>query len=101
MANHLRTELVLEALNMALWQRRPGSVVHHSDQGRSRALPRDGRRTAMGSVGDCFDNAMAGGVRRTQAEARMAIFEYIEGWCHSGLGYLSPLNFERSNQQAA
>ena len=33
MANHLRTELVLEALNMALWQRRPASVVHHSDQG--------------------------------------------------------------------
>ena len=32
-AHHLRTELVIEALNMALWQRRPGSVVHHSDQG--------------------------------------------------------------------
>ena len=66
----------------------------------------------MGSVGDCFDNAMAESffatlecelidrrVFRTQAEARMAIFEYIEGWYnphrrHSGLGYLSPLNFE-------
>jgi putative transposase len=33
MANHLRTELVLEALNMALWQRRPNDVIHHSDQG--------------------------------------------------------------------
>jgi putative transposase len=33
MANHLRTELVLEALNMALWQRRPEKVIHHSDQG--------------------------------------------------------------------
>ena len=74
---------------------------------------------SMGSVGDCFDNAMAESffatlecelidrsVFRTQAEARMAVFEYIEGWYnprrrHSGLGYLSPLNFERSNQQAA
>ena len=73
----------------------------------------------MGSVGDCFDNAMAESffatlecelidrrVFRTRAEARMAIFEYIEGWYNphrrrSALGYLSPLNFERSNQQAA
>ena len=126
MANHLRTELVLEALNMALWQRRPGSVVHHSDQGSQYTSYAFGKRCremgvvpSMGSVGDCFDNAMAESffatlecelidrsVFRTQAEARMAVFEYIEGWYnprrrHSGLGYLSPLNFERSNQQAA
>ena len=126
MANHLRTELVLEALNMALWQRRPGSVVHHSDQGSQYTSYAFGKRCremgvapSMGSVGDCFDNAMAESffatlecelidrrVFRTQAEARMAIFEYIEGWYnphrrHSALGYLSPLNFERSNQQAA
>ncbi len=126
MANHLRTELVLEALNMALWQRRPGSVVHHSDQGSQYTSYAFGKRCremgvapSMGSVGDCFDNAMAESffatlecefidrrVFRTQAEARMAIFEYIEGWYnphrrHSGLGYLSPLNFERSHQQAA
>ena len=126
MANHLRTELVLEALNMALWQRRPDNVVHHSDQGSQYTSYAFGKRCremgvapSMGSVGDCFDNAMAESffatlecelidrrVFRTQAEARMAIFEYIEGWYnphrrHSGLGYLSPLNFERSNQQAA
>ena len=126
MANHLRSELVLEALNMALWQRRPGSVVHHSDQGSQYTSYAFGKRCqemgvapSMGSVGDCFDNAMAESffatlecelidrrVFRTQAEARMAIFEYIEGWYnphrrHSGLGYLSPLNFERRNQQAA
>ena len=126
MANHLRTELVLEALNMALWQRRPDNVVHHSDQGSQYTSYAFGKRCremrvapSMGSVGDCFDNAMAESffatlecelidrrVFRTQAEARMAIFEYIEGWYnphrrHSGLGYLSPLNFERSNQQVA
>ena len=59
MANHLRTELMLEALNMALWQRRPEGVIHHSDQGcgytsfafgkRCRQM---GVRPSMGSVGD-------------------------------------------------
>ena len=126
MANHLRTELVLEALNMALWRRRPDSVVHHSDQGSQYTSYAFGKRcremgvvASMGSVGDCYDNAMAESFfatlecelldRRkfpTQAEARMAIFEYIEGWYnphrrHSGLGYRSPLAFERSYQQAA
>ena len=126
MASHLRTELVLEALNMALWQRRPDAVVHHSDQGcqytsyafgkRCREM---GVRPSMGSVGDCYDNAMAESffatleceliersTFRTHADARMAIFEYIEGWYnphrrHSRLGYRSPVNFERSYQQAA
>jgi putative transposase len=126
MATHLRTELVLEALNMALWQRRPNEVIHHSDQGcqytsfafgkRCRLM---GVRPSMGSVGDCFDNAMAESFfatlecelidRRsfkTQAEARMAIFEFIEGWYnphrrHSSLGQQSPLNYERKRQQAA
>ena len=126
MANHLRTELVLEALNMALWQRRPDSVVHHSDQGCQYTSYAFGKRCremgvvpSMGSVGDCYDNAMAESFfatlecelldRRkfpTQAEARMANFEYIEGWYnphrrHSRLDYRSPLNFERSYQQAA
>ena len=62
MANHLRTELVLEALNMALWQRRPDNVVHHSDQGSQYTSYAFGKRCremgvapSMGSVGDCFD----------------------------------------------
>ena len=66
MANHLRTELVLEALNMALGQRRPDSVVHHSDQGCQYTSYAFGKRCremgvvpSMGSVGDCYDNAMA------------------------------------------
>jgi len=65
MATHLRTELVLAALNMALGQRRPAAVIHHSDQGSQytalafgRRCDEAGVRPSMGSVGDCFDNAM-------------------------------------------
>ena len=71
-------------------------------------------RPSMGSVGDCFDNAMCESFfatlecellnRRTfksQIEARMAIFEFIEGWYnphrrHSAINYLSPIDFERN-----
>jgi putative transposase len=65
MANHLRTELVLEALDMALYRRKPNDVIHHSDQGcqyTSIAFGSRGReagvRPSMGSVGDAYDNAM-------------------------------------------
>jgi putative transposase len=65
MATQLRTELVLEALNMALTQRRPTGVIHHSDQGTQYTsiafgarCRQAGVRPSMGSVGDCFDNAM-------------------------------------------
>ncbi len=123
MATHLRTELVLEALNMALGQRRPAEVIHHSDQGcqytsiafglRCREA---GVRPSTGSVGDCFDNAMCESFFatlecelldrrrfRTQVEARMAIFDFIEGWYnphrrHSSLGYESPLSYEKLHQ---
>ena len=120
MATHLRTELVLEAFDMALAQRRPREVIHHSDHGtqytslafgkRCEAM---GVRPSMGTVGDAYDNAMAESFfstlecellnRRcfkTQREARLAVFSWIEGWYnphrrHSSLGYLSPNNFER------
>ena len=66
MAAHLRTELVVEALEMAVEQRRPEAVVHHSDQGCQYTSLAFGARCrewdvalSMGSVGDCFDNAMA------------------------------------------
>jgi|GEM_PF-1080406 len=66
MANHLRTELVLDALDMALAQRRPESVIHHSDSGCQYTSYAFGKRCreanvvpSMGSVGDAYDNAMA------------------------------------------
>jgi putative transposase len=121
MANHLRTALVVGALEMAVWNRRPGEgVIHHSDHGchytsllfgeRCQAV---GIRCSMGSVGDCYDNAMAESFFatlecellarqpfRTQLEARTALFEYIEVFYnrqrrHSALGYLSPDAYER------
>ena len=65
MANHLRTRLVLDALDMALWQRRPDGVIHHSDQGSQYTSIAFGKRCrdagvrpSTGSVGDCYDNAM-------------------------------------------
>jgi len=120
MANHLRTELVLDALEMAVAQRRPKDVIHHSDQGSQYTslafgsrCREAGVRPSMGSVGDAYDNAMCESFFSTleaellsryrfqsQAEARMACFGYIEGWYnphrrHSALGYLSPVAFER------
>jgi transposase InsO family protein len=65
METYLRVELVLKALNMALWQRRPTGVIHHSDQGSQytslafgKRCEQAGVRPSMGSVGDCFDNAL-------------------------------------------
>jgi len=126
MANHLRTELVLDALEMALGQRRPRDVIHHSDQGSQytslafgKRCREAGVRPSMGSVGDAYDNAMAESffsilesellARRrfaSQAEARMACFSFIEGWynparLHSALGYRSPMAYEEEHRQAA
>ena len=120
MENHLRTELIVNALDMAVGQRRPKDVIHHSDQGcqyTSLAFgsrcKEAGVRPSMGSVGDAYDNAMAESFFSTlecellsrrplasQAQARMACFTYIEGFynpyrLHSGLGYRSPADYER------
>ena len=125
MANHLRAELVLDALEMAVGQRRPKDVVHHSDQGSQytslafgKRCQEAGVRPSMGSVGDAYDNAMAESFFSTleaellsrrrftsHAEARMACFSYIEGWynpvrLHSGLGYRSPMAYEADMEAA-
>lgn len=120
MATHLKTELVLAALEMARVQRCAHGVIHHSDHGtqytslafgqRCEAL---GVRPSRGTVGDCYDNALCESFFATlecelidrhrfasQAEARMAIFRFIEGWYnphrrHSALGHRSPIAYEQ------
>ncbi len=115
-------ELVLEALDMAIWRRgqmRAAGAIHHSDQGSqytsfafTRRLAAEGLVGSMGSVGDALDNAMCesliGTMRiekldrqswRSVEDVRAAVFEWIETWYnrrrrHSALGYLSPLEFE-------
>src|SRR5690606_36209407 len=121
MAGHLRTELILDALDMAIARRRPAAgLVHHSDRGAQYTSLAFGRRAreagialSMGSTGDAYDNAMAESffasletelldrtTFRTRADARLAVFDYIEASYnrirrHSALGYLSPAEFER------
>ena len=116
MAEHLRTELVVDALEMAVWRRKPGAgLIHHTDRGSQYTALSFGKRLeevgivpSMGRTGSALDNAMAESfVSTLKAElvdrhrfptreaARVAIFEYIEGFYnrvrrHSSLGYKSP-----------
>lgn len=124
MANHLRAELVLDALEMAIGQRRPRDVIHHSDQGSQytslafgKRCREAGVRPSMGSVGDAYDNAMCESFFATlecellnrrrfasQAEARLACFSFVEGWynpirLHSALGYRSPMAYEATMEE--
>lgn len=116
----MTADLVITALNMALLTRKPTSVIHHSDQGSQYTSVAFGQRCkqmnvrpSMGTVGDAYDNAMAESffatlecelidrqVWKTQTEARLAVFTWIEAWYnphrrHSSLGQMSPINFER------
>ena len=126
-ADHLRTELPLEALGMALGIRQPPEgLVHHSDRGCQYAsdlyrseLSARGIVCSMSRVGDCWDNAVAESFfatlktelidRRpwpTQHEARTAIHDYIGAFYnphrrHSSLGYLSPMDYERQHAAGA
>jgi putative transposase len=122
MATHLRTELVLDALSMAIHQRRPQGVIHHSDQGGQytslafgKRCQEAGLRPSMGSAGDCYDNALCESFFATlecelldresfstTAQARLAVFQFIEGWynphrLHSALDYLSPIRYEMTH----
>ena len=120
LADHMRSELVVDALEMAIRGRRPGrGLVHHSDQGSQYVSLAFGQRArdagiavSMGSRGDCFDNAVAESffatlkkelVNRhswpTKGELGAAVFEFIEVFYnrrrrHSTLGFLSPADFE-------
>lgn len=121
----MRTERILDALQMAVTQRQPSGVMHHSDRGSQYTSDAFGKRCreagimpSMGSVGDAYDNAMAESFFATlergvlsrrrfksQAEAGMAILEWIKGRYnphrrHSGFGYRSPVNYERAHHQA-
>ena len=121
MANHLRSELVVHALEMAVWNRHPPQgLIHHSDHTHKwvpgqytsiafgKRCQEAGIVPSMGSVGDCYDNAVTEAFFatlecellhrsrfRTHAEARTALFDYIEGFYnthrrHSALDYRSP-----------
>ena len=118
-AGHLRTELVLHALELALRHRQPQQVIHHSDQGCQYTSIAFGLRCreasvrpSMGSVGDAYDNALCESFFATlecelldrhrfatPSTARLELFDYIEGWYnprrrHSALDYLSPVAYE-------
>jgi len=126
MADHMRKELVIGALDMAIFRRKPLAAVHHSDQGSqytsitfAHRCKSAGIRPSMGTRDDCYDNAMCESFNatpecellvkrrfRTQREAEAAAFDFIEAWYnphrrHSSLGYLSPIKYERRAQSVA
>lgn len=126
MSSRMITQIVLDALAMAVEQRRPAAgVIHHSDQGSQytsiefgKRCREAGVRPSMGSIGDCYDNAMCESffatlecelLDRTRfvdcAEAELAVFDFIEGFYnthrrHSALGYLAPVAFEQKTDSA-
>jgi transposase InsO family protein len=125
MSNNMKAKLVNDALTMAIWKRKPkrGSLIWHSDQGSQyaseshRSILKDHDIIqSMSRKGDCWDNAVAESFFKTlkteltnhyqfnnQQEAKNVIFEYIEVFynrirTHSANNYLSPVEFERKNQ---
>lgn len=127
MGDRATAELVVEAVNMAVWRRKPKApLIHHSDHGSqytsllfTSRLQEAGIQGSMGSVGDALDNAVAESFYATlqtelldrqswptRESLRLAIFEYIEVFYnrrrrHSALGYLSPMEFEARAQEDA
>lgn len=121
MANHFRVELVIDALDLALWRRQPQpGLIHHSDRGSQytaltfgERLQRSGLVASMGRAGDAYDNALVESFFATlkselvdtqpwptRQVARTVIFDYLERWYnpqrrHSALDYLSPIAYER------
>jgi transposase InsO family protein len=125
MSDSLRTELVDNALEMALWRRKPSSgLVHHCDRGAQYTALSFGKRLeeagvvgSMGRTGSALDNAISESFVAslktellhkhsfcTRAAARRAIFDYIEAFYnrqrrHSSLGYLSPSEYEQATME--
>ncbi len=121
MLGHMRLELVERSLQMAVCRRRPSpGLIHHSDHGSQYTAVIFGQRceqlgidVSMGSVGDCYDNAVCEAFHSTlkrelvhrrpwpnRTELRTAVFEYIEGFYnttrrHSTIDHLSPAEHER------
>jgi putative transposase len=125
-AEHMRTDLVLDALRMALAQRGPGAdveLVHHSDAGSqytsfdySQTLDDHGVQASIGSVGDAYDNALAESfvdsfktelirdrVWRTRSQLELAIVEYVAWFnnerLHTSLGGVPPAKYEEVQQR--
>jgi len=123
-AEHMRTDLVLDALRMALARRGPGAdveLVHHSDAGGqytsfdySQTLDDHGVLASIGSVGDCYDNALAESfvdsfktelirdrVWRTRTQLELAIVEYVAWFnterLHTSLGGVPPAEYEEAH----
>jgi putative transposase len=127
MDTHMRTELVVDALEMAVWRRKPGAgLIHHSDRGSQYTALSFGRRLkeasivpSMGRTGTALDNSMAESFIATlktelvhrrrfpdREVARSAIFEYLEGFynrrrLHSALSYQSPMSYEEATMEGA
>ena len=125
MATHLRTELVVDALEIALWRRRPNAgLIHHTDRGAQYTALSFGKRLeeagivpSMGRAGSALDNAISESFVAslktellyrhrflTREAARTAVFDYIEGFYnrarrHSSLGYLSPSDYEQATME--
>jgi putative transposase len=120
-ADHIRSELVVDAVQIALWRRRPpaGQTVAHSDHGSQYKSWAFGRRLrgagllgSMGSIGDCFDNSVAESffgtlqlelvdeqARTDRQHLALAVFDWIEAWYnprrrHSYCRMLSPIDYE-------
>ena len=126
MQSHMTTQLVTDALMMAVWRRgRPEALLHHSDRGSQytsesfqRLLAELGITMSMSRTGNCWDNSamesfysslkterVKGRTYRTRAEARADVFDYIERFYntkrrHSTLGYISPMEYEKQQQLA-
>ena len=125
-ADHMRTELIVDAIDMALFTRRPPrGVIHHSDQGTQytsiefgRRCRQAGIRLSMGSVGDCYDNSMAESFFatvecelldqrrfRNHTDARYEIMRFLDWYNHrrrhTSLDNIPPVRYEQQHQPAA